>query len=107
VSLTLESVATVALGGMLLLVAAYYVLETWLRAWEQQVPSPLVRTLYRVGADPERLARPGARRMIALAERSCPACTATGACREWLESGSRTAYRSFCPNARLVEHLTR
>jgi hypothetical protein len=107
VSLTLESVATVALGGMVLLVAAYYVLETWLRAWEQQVPSPLVRTLYRVGADPERLARPEARRLIAAAERSCPACTATGACREWLESGSRTAYRSFCPNATLVEHLTR
>lgn len=106
-SLTLESVATVALGGMVLLVAAYYVLETWLRAWEQQVPSPLVRTLYRVGADPERLAQPEARRQIAAAERSCPACTATGACREWLESGSRSADRSFCPNAVLVERLTR
>ncbi|HSA91276.1 MAG TPA: DUF6455 family protein [Burkholderiales bacterium] len=106
-SLTLESVVTVALGGLVFLVAAYYVLETWLRAWEQQLPSPLVRTLHRVGADPERLARPGARHLIALAERSCPACAATGACREWLESGSPTAYRSFCPNAALVEHLTR
>lgn len=106
-SLTLESVATVALGGVVLLVAVYYVLETWLRAWEQQVPSPFVRTLYRVGADPGRLARPGARHLIALAERSCPDCAATGACRQWLESGSPTASRSFCPNAALVEHLTR
>ena len=105
-SLTLESIATVALGGIGLLVAGYYVLETWLRAWEQQVPSPLVRTLYRAGADPERLVKIDASYEIALAERTCPACTATGACREWLESGSRTAYRSFCPNAALVERLT-
>src|SRR5512134_1141707 len=101
-AVTLESVAMVAIGGAVFLVVAYCALETWLRAWEQQVPSPLVRTLYRVGADPERLGEPEARRQIALAERSCPACTATGACREWLESGSRSADRSFCPNAALV-----
>ena len=53
--MTLESVAMVAIGGAVFLVVAYCALETWLRAWEQQVPSPLVRTLYRVGADPERL----------------------------------------------------
>jgi hypothetical protein len=102
---TLESITTVALGGAVFFVAAYYALETWLRAWEQQVPSPLVRTLYRVGADPERLGEPEARRAIANAERSCATCAATGACREWLESGSRTGYRNFCPNAALVEHL--
>jgi hypothetical protein len=104
--MTVESIATVALGGIALLIAACYVLETWLRAWEQQVPSPLVRTLYRVGADPERLVRTEASYEIALAERSCPTCAAVGACREWLESGSRTAYRSFCPNATLIERLT-
>ena len=47
-----------ALGGIVFVVAAYCALETWLRAWEQQVPSPLVRTLYRIGANPERLAKP-------------------------------------------------
>jgi hypothetical protein len=103
---TLESVAMVAIGGAVFLVVAYCALETWLRAWEQQVPSPLVRTLYRVGADPERLSEPEVRQAIANAERSCATCTTTGACREWLESGSRTAYRTFCPNAALVERLT-
>jgi Family of unknown function (DUF6455) len=107
VSLPLESIAAIALGGTVFFVAAYYVLETWLRAWEQQVPSPLVRTLYRVGVNSERLANPDGRQEITLAERSCPVCNATGACREWLESGSATAYRSFCPNAALVERLTR
>ena len=47
-----------ALGGIVFGVAAYWALETWLRPWEQQVPSPLVRTLYRIGANPERLAKP-------------------------------------------------
>ena len=103
----LDPVVVMALGGIVFVVAAYCALETWLRAWEQQVPSPLVRMLYRIGANPERLAKPEVRRVIALAERICPACTATGACRESLESGSRMAYRSFCPNARLVERLTR
>lgn len=102
----MDSIVAVALGGAVFLGAAYFALETWLRAWEQQVPSPLARTLYRVGADPERLAEPEARRAITNAERSCATCTATGACREWLESGSRTPYRSFCPNAALVERLT-
>jgi hypothetical protein len=103
---SLESIATIALGGTVFIVAAYYALETWLRAWEQQVPSPLARTLYRAGVDPERLAEAEATQEIALAERSCVTCTVTGSCREWLESGSPTTYRSFCPNAALVERLT-
>ncbi|HEU4352870.1 MAG TPA: DUF6455 family protein [Burkholderiales bacterium] len=102
----LESIAAIAPGVIVLLVVGYYVLETRRRAW-QQAPSLLLRTLSRAGGDPERLAEPETRRQIALAERSCLACTATGACREWLESGSRTAYRTFCPNEALVEHLTR
>jgi hypothetical protein len=105
VSSVLESLVLVALGGSALL-GAFFVVDTWFRVWEQRVPSPFVRALCRAGADLQRLASPALRRQIALAERSCPACTATGACREWLESGSRTAYRSFCPNAALVERLT-
>jgi hypothetical protein len=103
----LESIAAVAIGGAGFVVVAYCALETWLRAWEKQVPSPLVRTLYRVGIYPERLGEPEVRRAITNAERSCATCAATRACREWLESGTRTAYRSFCPNAALVERLTR
>ena len=105
--MTVESIATVAIGIAVFVVAAYYALETWLRAWEQQVPSPLMRTLYRVGVYPERLGEPEVRRAIANAERSCAMCTATGACREWLESGSNAAYRTFCPNAALIERITR
>jgi hypothetical protein len=103
----LESIATVAPGVILFLIAGYFAYGTWMRVSAQRVPSPLMRTLYRVGADPGRLAQPRTRREIALAERGCPDCAATGACREWLESGSSAAYRSFCPNAALVERLTR
>jgi len=102
----LESIATVAPGVILFLIAGYFAYGTWMRASAQRVPSPLMRTLYRAGAGAERLALPEVRREVALAERSCPACPATASCREWLESGSSTAYRSFCPNAALIERLT-
>jgi uncharacterized protein DUF6455 len=103
---TLESVVIATLGGIVFLLAAYLVFETWLRAWEQRVPSPLARTLYRAGVDLRRLASPTIAREVALMEQRCPTCPAIGSCREWLESGSLTSYRSFCPNAVLVEQLT-
>ena len=101
----LESLLTVALGSSVLR-ALYFLFETCMRAWEQRLPSPLTRTLYRAGADPHLLAAPAAAREIALAEQSCPTCTAIAACRQWLESGPLTGDRSFCPNAALVERLT-
>jgi len=100
----LESLVIVALGGGALL-GAFFLVETWFRVWEQRVPSPFFRTLYRTGADPRRLASPVLAREMALAEQRCPTCPAIGACREWLESGSLDSYRSFCPNAALVERL--
>jgi hypothetical protein len=100
-SFMLESLVVVALAGVV-----FFVFENWLRVWEQRVPSPFARTLYRAGADPQRLAAPAAACEIALAEQSCPTCPAIGACRAWLESGSVTSTRSFCPNAALVERLT-
>jgi len=102
----LESLVLVALGAAFLL-GAYFFFETWLRVWEQQEPSPLARTLCRTDADPERLALPHVAREIALAERRCPTCPATGACREWLECATPSGSRGFCPNAALVERLTR
>jgi hypothetical protein len=106
VSSVLGSIALVALGGGALL-GAFFVVETWFRVWEQRVPSPFVRALCRAGADLQRLASPALRHQMALAEQRCPTCPAIGACREWLESGSRTAYLGFCPNAALVERLAR
>jgi hypothetical protein len=96
----------VALGGTAVVVALYVALETWLRAWEQRLPSPLSQMLHREGADPQRLASESVSRELARAERSCLSCAAAAACREWLESGNVYGYRNFCPNAGLVERLT-
>jgi hypothetical protein len=104
--MTLDSLVIATLAGVVGVIAVYFVFETWLLAWERRIPSPLVRTLYRAGADPHRLAAPGMAGEIALAERRCPSCPAIGSCREWLESGTRTGYGRFCPNAALVERLT-
>jgi hypothetical protein len=102
----LETMTLVALGGTAIAIALYVVLETWLRAWEQRVPSPLSQVLYREGADAQRLASVAVSRELARAERSCLSCAAAAGCREWLESGSLHGYRNFCPNAGLVERLT-
>ena len=96
----------IAAAIAMVVITGYVALETWLLAWEQRIPSPLVQMLYRAGAQPARLAAPEAAREIALAERSCRTCPAIGACREWLECGPQSGYRPFCPNAALVERLT-
>lgn len=105
--MSIDATVVVVIGAVVSVLAAYLALETWLLAWQQRLPSPLARTLYAAGADPLRLATRRAARQIARAEQRCRTCSAAGACREWLESGTPTAYRSFCPNASLVERLTR
>lgn len=105
--MSLESTLLVLLGTFVFLLAVWLVAETWFLAWERRLPSPLARALYAAGADPVRLATRRAAMQIARAEQRCTTCPATGACREWLESGPITQYRSFCPNAALVERLTR
>jgi hypothetical protein len=102
-----ESTLVILIGGAVLIFAVYLVLDTWFVAWEQQVPSPLERALYRVGADPVRLAARRVAVEIARAQERCASCPATGACREWLESGTPDTYRSFCPNAALIDRLRR
>ena len=96
----------VILGGVVALLAFALVMEGWLRAWEQRLPSPLMRLIERLGVEPQRLATREARRDIAHAQQGCPECPAVGRCHAWIDAGRTDAsYRDFCPNAALVEHL--
>jgi len=107
VSVLTEPMVLIVLGSAILIVAAYLACETWLLVWEQRMPSPLVRTLLRAGAKPERLSDPQLARDVKHAELRCPVCPAIAACREWLAGGSGRAPHAFCPNAELVERVTR
>ena len=97
----LESVTLAILGGLVAMLAVVLAMENWLLAWEQRVPSPLVRLLRRVAVPPQRISSPD----VALAQKSCPECPSVASCRTWIASGRVHGYRDFCPNAALVERL--
>jgi hypothetical protein len=95
------------LGGGILLIALYLACEMWLLVWEQRTPSPLERVLVRARARTGRLRYRQFARDIRRAEQTCPVCPALAACREWLAGGEGRAVHGFCPNAELVERVTR
>ena len=97
----LESMTVVILGGLVVMLLAVLVMENWLRAWEQRVPSPLLRLLLRLEVPPPRMDSPD----VALAQKSCPECPSVARCRAWIASGRDHGYHYFCPNAALVERL--
>jgi hypothetical protein len=68
----LDAVLLVVVAGLVVVLAAYFVFETWFLAWERRLPSPLARALYRVGADPLRLAPPRAINSIGSRQNSEP-----------------------------------
>ena len=40
-------------------------------------------------------------------QRTCTFCSASAQCRRWLRSGRTEGYRSFCPNAALLDEIRR
>jgi len=100
-NILLESMTLAVLGGLVAMLAVVLAMENWLLAWEQRVPSPLVRPLRRVAVPPQRISSPD----VALAQKSCPECPSVASCRTWIASGRSHGYHDFCPNAALVEQL--
>jgi hypothetical protein len=64
------------------------------------------RVMHRVGLAPAQVAAEESRG-LAYALRRCTLCPSVDACHEWLDSGSREGLERFCPNASLIERLTR
>ena len=100
-NILLESMTVVILGGLVAMLLVVLVMENWLRAWEQRVPSPLLRLLLRLEVPPQRMDSPE----VALAQKSCPECRSVARCRAWIASGRVHGYHYFCPNTALVERL--
>lgn len=68
-------------------------------------PGLLGAMLSRHGVDWGTLAASGALNDLALGLRRCNACGENARCRQWLDSGAREGYQSFCPNAAFVERM--
>ncbi|HEU5176204.1 MAG TPA: hypothetical protein VFU24_02020 [Burkholderiales bacterium] len=100
-NLLLESATLVIGGGLVAMLLAVLVMENWLRAWEQRVPSPLLRLLRRLEVPQQRMDSLD----VALAQKSCPECPSVARCRAWIASRRVHGYHYFCPNAALVERL--
>jgi hypothetical protein len=92
-------------AALILVVAALVALGAVLRLRRAPVPARLGVLLARHGLDWGRIAGAGALHDVSLGLNRCVECRAAGRCREWLDSGARAGYESFCPNAALVERI--
>jgi hypothetical protein len=95
-------------GGMLVLgVGLYIALASLWRLRHEPPPAALGAVLARQGIDWGRLAAAGTVNDFALAVRHCIDCRAKAQCGEWLRSGRREGYETFCANAAFIERMKR
>lgn len=102
-----ESVASMGAAALMLGVGGYSVLASLWRLRREPAPAELGAMLARHGIDWGRLAAAGALNEFSRAVGRCASCCTRAECRAWLQSGSVQGYAAFCPNAALVERLTR
>ena len=72
-----------------------------------ECPELLGAMVVALDVDLDALAGPWGGVMVRQLARRCVACSATAECRRWLGGACRetAGYRSFCPNAGLLERL--
>ena len=94
--------------AIVVILALYVTVTVWQRALNDDHPLLLGRMLAHEGGP--RLANAateGAELAFALAVRRCTYCPSQEQCSHWLDSGQKTGYAEFCPNAEFIEHLKR
>jgi len=103
----METVAYLGAAVVFAIALAAIFLAYWRRAEAYDAPVLLYPMLRRQGRDVARLAVASGGRDFALAVHRCLRCGATARCGEWLESGDRDGFDSFCANAGYVSHVSR
>lgn len=101
----LGSIAFMAAAALILGVVTYITLVTLWRLRHEPASPGLGAMLARHGLDWGRLADVAAIGEVSIALDRCSHCGAKARCSEWLASGGRTGYESFCPNAAFVERM--
>lgn len=102
------SLAIYAPVAIVVILALYVTVMMWQRVLREDHPLLLGRMLAHEGGP--RLANAaaeGAELPFAIAVRRCMCCPSHRQCSEWLDSGKKTGYAEFCPNADFIQHLKR
>lgn len=100
----LGSMAIMAVAALLLVIGGYVAIAAIWR-FRREPAAGLGVMLARNGLDWGRLAAVGSIGEVATALDRCADCRAKTQCEEWLASGRRDGYTSFCPNAAFVERM--
>jgi hypothetical protein len=87
------------LGGAML----YGIAVTWRRVMNDDSPPRLFRILEREGIAPAKLDAGTGEHQLIEAVRRCVLCGAKERCEAALRAASGERYRTFCPNADLIE----
>jgi hypothetical protein len=103
----LSSITFMAGGALLLGVAVFIALASLWWLGHEPAPGSLGALFAREGIDWARLAAAASVDEFALGLSRCTECRAKAECGEWLASGRRDGYQSFCPNAAFVERVTK
>lgn len=101
----LEIVAYIAPVAIVLGLSFYVLFVAVRRAWSDDRPLLLGLMLRRHGLDELTAASRGQAHELARAARRCFGCPVQRGCVEWLDSGRRTGYLEFCPNADFIERV--
>lgn len=101
----LGSIAFMAAGALVLGACVYIAVASLWRLRREPAPAGFGAMLAREGLDWGRLAATGAVGEVALALDRCAECRAKARCQEWLASGEREGYESFCANAAFLERM--
>lgn len=102
------SLAIYAPVAIMVILALYVTVTLWQRALSDERPLLLGRMLAHEGGP--RLANAaaeGAELPFAIAVRRCVYCPSQEKCSAWLDSGKKSGYAEFCPDADFIEHLKR
>ena len=100
------SLAIYAPVAIIVVLALYVTVMVWYRALSDEHPLLLGRMLAHEGGPRlSNAAAEGAALSFAIAVRRCTHCPSQEQCAAWLDSGRKSGFAEFCPNAEFIEHL--
>jgi hypothetical protein len=103
----LGSIAFMAFAAIIVGVAGYITFATLWRFRHEPAPGTLGALFARQGVDWARLASLMTVEQFATGLDRCRECGAKADCGRWLAAGNRDGYQRFCPNAAVVERISK
>jgi hypothetical protein len=106
-SALLNSIAVMGAVALVIGVGGYLAFATLWRFRHEPAPGTLGALFARLGVDWARLASLMTVEQFATGLDRCRECSAKADCGRWLAAGNRDGYQRFCPNAAVVERISK